>query len=200
MKNMLMNTMRVRRRSGEEKVPALYARLRPLTRNLPNDEPLVRMLTSWRVGLGALPACMGLNPEIYQYMLIRHFSGIELPEAAASRIDADPRRQPERADLRALLFDHRANGDISEEWIADIMVSACMGGNHLWQDLGLWSRRDLSGLMQTNFPALTAKNDRDMKWKKFLYKQLCIREGIYTCRSPSCQVCADYQECFGPED
>ena len=75
-----------------------------------------------------------------------------------------------------------------------------MASDHLWQDLGLWSRQDLSALMADNFPALKAKNDRDMKWKKFLYKQLCNQEGIYTCRSPSCEVCADYQACFGPED
>ena len=40
----------------------------------------------------------------------------------------------------------------------------------------------------------------DMKWKKFFYKQLCQTEGIHTCRAPSCEVCADYQACFGPED
>ena len=72
--------------------------------------------------------------------------------------------------------------------------------DHLWQDLGLWSRKDLGTLMQLNFPQLAARNDKDMKWKKFLYKQLCIAEGIYTCRAPSCEVCADYQHCFGPED
>jgi len=54
--------------------------------------------------------------------------------------------------------------------------------------------------MTRNFPVLAAKNDRDMKWKKFLYKQLCQREGIYICRAPSCEVCADYAKCFGPEE
>ncbi len=195
-----MNTMPAPKHSDNERAQPLYARLRPLARNLPNDEVLARMLASWRAGFGVLPACMGLSPEIYHYMLIRHFSGIELPEEAAARIDADSRRQPERVDLRSLLFDHRANADTSEEWIADIVVSACMGGNHLWQDLGLWSRRDLTDLIRTNFPALAARNDRDMKWKKFFYKQLCIQEGLYICRAPSCQVCVDYQECFGPED
>jgi nitrogen fixation protein NifQ len=49
------------------------------------------------------------------------------------------------------------------------------------------------------FPALAARNDRDMKWKKFLYKQLCEREEIFICRSPSCAVCSDQRLCFGPE-
>jgi nitrogen fixation protein NifQ len=74
-----------------------------------------------------------------------------------------------------------------------------MGADHLWQDLGLGSRQDLSELFWRNFPALAAMNQRDMKWKKFLYKQLCFQEGIYTCRAPSCEVCVDYSSCFGPE-
>ncbi len=179
---------------------ALYARLRARARNLANDEPLARMLASWGAGFGVLPVCMGLGPEIFHDMIRRHFSGVELPEEAASGIVDDPGRQPERADLRSLLLDHRANADISEEWMADIVVSACMGGDHLWQDMGLWSRRGLTGLIGVNFPALAAKNDRNMKWKKFFYKQLCILEGLYICRSPSCQACVDYQECFSPED
>jgi nitrogen fixation protein NifQ len=75
-----------------------------------------------------------------------------------------------------------------------------MANDHLWQDLGLWSRQDLSDLMVRNFPALAAKNDRDMKWKKFLYKQLCLQEGVYLCRAPSCAICCDYIRCFGPEE
>jgi len=65
---------------------------------------------------------------------------------------------------------------------------------------GLWSRDHLSRLMTQNFPALAAKNEHDMKWKKFLYKQLCEREGINACRAPSCEYCTDYLKCFGPED
>ena len=44
------------------------------------------------------------------------------------------------------------------------------------------------------------KNVRDMKWKKFLYKQLCLQEGVYLCRSPSCAVWRDYPVCFGPDE
>ena len=85
-------------------------------------------------------------------------------------------------------------------WIVSILVAGCLGEDHLWQDLGLWSRQDLSGLIAYNFPQIKAANDKDMKWKKFLYKQLCEAEGIYVCRAPSCDVCVDYPRCFGPED
>jgi nitrogen fixation protein NifQ len=85
-------------------------------------------------------------------------------------------------------------------WLAKILVAGCMGSDHLWQDLGLWSREDLSRLMTFNFQVLALSNNRDMKWKKFLYKQLCAAEGVYVCRAPSCEVCTDYHECFGPEE
>jgi nitrogen fixation protein NifQ len=55
-------------------------------------------------------------------------------------------------------------------------------------------------MLQYNFPELAAKNEKDMKWKKFLYKQLCEAEGLYLCRAPSCDVCIDYSKCFGPEN
>jgi nitrogen fixation protein NifQ len=53
--------------------------------------------------------------------------------------------------------------------------------------------------MRRWFPALVAKNSQDMKWKKFLYRELCQREDILICKSPSCAVCTDLPLCFGPE-
>ena len=84
--------------------------------------------------------------------------------------------------------------------MVEIVVAANMGMDHLWQDLGLWSRDDLGTLIKTNFPPLAEKNSQDMKWKKFLYKQLCDQKGVYVCRAPSCDVCDDYDLCFGPEE
>lgn len=98
------------------------------------------------------------------------------------------------------MLDARAGIDETEQWLAEIIAAACLGMDHLWQDMGLWSRKELSDLLQRNFPALAVLNDRDMKWKKFLYKQLCDQQGIYVCRAPSCDVCADYNVCFGPEE
>ena len=170
-------------------------------RGLPNDETLARMLATQAVGGGALPPGLGLRPEDYQALLAWHF-----PNAVPPRI---PRRPPplwdarlleEKGELVNLLRLHRAGQDPSEGWLSEIVAAGCMANNHLWEDLGLWSRRDLSELMIRNFPALAARNDRDMKWKKFLYKQLCEQEGVYLCRAPSCAVCSDYAHCFGPED
>ena len=47
---------------------------------------------------------------------------------------------------------------------------------------------------------LARANTGDMKWKKFLYRQFCSREGIYVCPAPSCGECKDHAKCFGPEN
>jgi nitrogen fixation protein NifQ len=83
--------------------------------------------------------------------------------------------------------------------MAQVVAAACMGQDHLWQDLGLLNRTELNALMQRNFPALAARNVKDMKWKRFLYRQLCEMEGIQACRAPSCEICTDYAHCFGPD-
>jgi nitrogen fixation protein NifQ len=80
------------------------------------------------------------------------------------------------------------------------VATASMADNHLWQDMGLPNRATLSGLMTRYFTSLAARNTGDMKWKKFFYRQLCEREGLSICRSPSCNVCCDYQHCFGSEE
>ena len=165
-----------------------------------NDDALARMYASWRTGRGALPQTWGLSCADYAALMSYHFPGYAFtvpPDAAAPRV-VD--RKEETADLEGLMNSHRAGLSPSEVWMAAIVAAACLASDHLWQDLGLWCREDLSRLMQRNFPALAGKNVHNMKWKKFLYKQLCIAEGVYVCRSPSCEVCSDYQACFGPED
>lgn len=176
----------------------LYAELMAHAAGLPNDELFAQMIVSQIDGIGALSPGLGLDEAAFAALLSRHFPGMQLVVRHAGQI-ADPRAL-ERDDVLELLRDHLAGCDESERWMAEIVTTACMANDHLWQDLGLWSRVYLSQLMTQNFPALAAKNVHDMKWKKFLYKQLCEKEGINACRAPSCQVCTDYLKCFGPEE
>jgi nitrogen fixation protein NifQ len=165
-----------------------------------NAEILARVLASWSAGEGALPDCLGLEPEEYRRLLDAFFPGAAVP-AKAYGLPPDGSRLPEADDLRGLLLRHAQRPQLPETgWIASILVSGCLGDDHLWQDLGLWSRADLSRLIAYNFPALAMLNSANMKWKKFLYKKLCEAEGIYVCRAPSCAVCVDYGRCFGSEE
>lgn len=162
----------------------------------PNDALLSTIISSQSLGHSALPPDFGLGEARLASMTRRHFPKLSfiLP---ASWQPSEP--LPEHQDLVNLLLRYRAGIDESEYDIAVITATACKGKDHLWQDLGLNNRQALSELFMHNFPRLAAKNDRNMKWKKFLYKQLCEEDGIYVCRAPSCTECKDQLNCFGPE-
>jgi len=166
----------------------------------PNSEWLTRILASWCAGEGALPDHLGLGAERFDELLQLRFPGFEVDGTAPSGRKADFSRMLEREDLVRLLRGYSVGESPERDWVVGILVAGCLGDDHLWQDLGLWSRADLSALIGQNFPELSALNVHDMKWKKFLYKRLCEEEGIYICRAPSCHVCMDYHKCYGPEE
>ena len=177
----------------------LYSRLTLTTIVSPNHEWLACMVASWCAGQGVLPGYLGLETDQFKQLNDTFFQDYSLPEQAASGSRLDFTRMLEKEDLVNLLK-HYSRPDTPEmDWMIAIIVAGCLGNDHLWQDLGLWSRAQLSAMLQYNFPELAAKNDQDMKWKKFLYKQLCEAEGLYLCRAPSCGVCIDYSKCYGPE-
>jgi nitrogen fixation protein NifQ len=161
----------------------------------PNRLLLASMIAGQAATTSCLPTHLGLGLDTYEAMLADYFPFFE------STAQADGAGTiPEWSDLQTLLLDHRANEHDSELWMADIVATACAGRDHLWQDLGLAERAELSKLMWVNFPGLARANTGDMKWKKFLYKQFCAREGIYVCPAPSCGECKDFAKCFGPEN
>jgi nitrogen fixation protein NifQ len=144
---------------------------------------------------GRQPLIRGLSEARFQKLLNEFFFGIALTNGTPA-----PAPNDEFDDLVELLLEHRAEPSEPEAWLAYAVASAAMGENHLWQDMGLPSRKELSELMREHFPALAAMNSRDMKWKKFFYRQLCGRAGVPICKSPHCAECCDYAICFGPED
>jgi nitrogen fixation protein NifQ len=186
--------------ASQETPEEIYQWLMLDSRGTPVTDLLARMLASWSLGFGALPAYLGLSAFEFRRMLQHHFPAVGPDGLTGSEEWLDPQRWEEMADLRKLLLRNRSGDAADETWLTEIVIAGCMGSDHLWQDLGLWNRADLSRLMHENFGPLASHNVKDMKWKKFLYKQLCAAEGIYTCRAPSCEVCADYQNCFGPEE
>ena len=84
-------------------------------------------------------------------------------------------------------------------WLAHAIASACAGENHLWEDMAMPNRDALSQLIKKYFPTLYFKNTANLRWKKFFYKLLCDRAQARLCKAPSCGVCCDYAQCFGPE-
>ena len=172
----------------------------PNSHVIPNHGWLACMVASWCAGQGVLPDYLGLESEQFNALKKHFFPGCSIPEQAPSGSKLDFSRMLEKEDLVNLLRHYRRPDTLGMNWMIAIIVAGCLGSDHLWQDLGLWSRSQLSAMLQYNFPELAVKNDKDMKWKKFLYKQLCEAEGLYLCRAPSCGVCIDYPKCYGSEE
>jgi nitrogen fixation protein NifQ len=158
------------------------------------------MIASWCVGKSVLPDCLGLACHDFAALKAHYFVDFELSSLAASSKKLDFSRMLERDDLINLLRHYSRPHVVETDWIIGLLVAGCLGEDHLWHDLGLWSRTQLTALLHYNFPELAARNTHDMKWKKFLYKQLCEMEGLYLCRAPSCAVCVDYHKCYGSEE
>ena len=113
-------------------------------------------------------------------------------------------RHDEYEDLLALLLDAaKASGTLGRDpdvaLLAHAVARACMGEDHLWHDLGLPSRLELSALLMEHFTTLAFANTGNMRWKKFFYLKLCEREDIRACRAPTCGLCIKQAECFGDE-
>lgn len=174
-------------------------------------EYLYALLKAQRCGKGVLPFFLGLNP-VELIWLTQRFNGNaeaavkvndDQHQAAKERGDLRQElldmRRDEWQDLRELLQQHCAGKHPLESAMADIVAAGCLGGDHLWRDLGLEHRGQLGDLLHLFFPGLAKQNTKDMKWKKFFYKQLCEQEGGYVCRAPTCEECAVYDDCFGEE-
>ncbi|MDR0701894.1 MAG: nitrogen fixation protein NifQ [Azoarcus sp.] len=163
----------------------------------PNRPVLASLLAGHLCGEGVLPTDLGLPATELENLWNAYFPGprpVPWPVPPNRTVDI-----PERQDLVSLLLAHRAACFPSETWLAFIVARACAGNDHLWHDLGLANRGELSSLLYNAFPSLARQNTEDMKWKKFIYRFYCARDGIYVCPAPSCGECVDYAQCFAPE-
>ncbi len=106
----------------------------------------------------------------------------------------------EEQSLRDILGMYSSGVSSLERPLAAMIARRCKCPHHLWQDLGLRDRSELSRLMKRHFARLAEKNQHDMKWKKFLYRMVCGSEGFTLCTSPVCSECDDFVNCFGAED
>jgi len=158
---------------------------------------------AWVIGSEEYRPAMlhGIASDDFERLLERYFPGAGAGrEALTSSGGCAPLRADEYQDILDLLLEFRVDDSDESVWLSSAVAAACLGDNHLWQDLGLANRQELSDLLGARFPVLYAKNTGNMKWKKFFYKQLCERAEIRACRAPSCAVCGDYAACFGPEE
>ena len=118
----------------------------------------------------------------------------------AERGPSFPRPEDEEVTMvRDLLLANRSSeGDIGR-WLAAMIARRSMEPNHLWEDLGLRERSELTRLLVRHFAPLAKRNTRNMRWKRFFYRMLCEDDGLVMCTTPVCTQCWDFDLCFGDE-
>lgn len=141
-----------------------------------------------------LTDCIGLDPGE-----LGELCAIFFPSAVISQASRPVVGQQEQA-LRDILWMNSAEASVLELLLARMVARRSLRPNHLWQDLGLANRGELSQLMERHFPRLAQRNSQDMKWKKFFYRMMCTSEGFRLCAAPVCSECDDFDDCFGSED
>lgn len=114
-------------------------------------------------------------------------------------VAGDLTRPEDEMALLDLLWRCSSHGAPLQLWLAAMIARRAQRPNHLWQDLGLDDRGELSRLMQRHFAPLAQRNAKDMKWKKFLYRMICRDSDYSLCTAPSCAECDDFAVCFGDE-
>lgn len=147
----------------------------------------------------AISSTLGLNRTALEALTAqwapaaRHFFNLDAEPHALSLDE-------EETQLHELLSRFKSDTAPLTGWIVSIVARRAMSPRHLWQDLGLLERGELTRLMREWFPALAAANVDNMKWKKFFYRKLCELEGFSLCAAPTCRECGDFDNCFGDED
>jgi nitrogen fixation protein NifQ len=142
-----------------------------------------------RSGLGSAD----LDALFGQWFLQRKFDNKDNPD------DESECYREEIGMVRDLLLANRSSQGDAGRWLAAMMARRAMEPNHLWEDLGLRDRSELTRLLERHFRPLAERNDKNMRWKRFFYRAMCESDGFVMCSTPVCANCADYDLCFGQE-
>lgn len=139
---------------------------------------------------------VGLAPAELVRLLARWFPHATLHLGAGTA----PREDEEAGMVRDLLLANRSNDHDDESWwLAHMVARRAVEPNHLWEDLGLRNRGELSRMLERHFAPLAMRNTRGMRWKRFFYRMLCEDDGFLLCSTPVCSECCDFDNCFGEE-
>lgn len=145
---------------------------------------------------GSIAEGVGLSHGDIHTLLQRRFPRVELD---AATIGVGCGLDDEAAMVRDLLLGHRSGETELGSWLAAMIARRAMEPNHLWEDLGLRNRAELSRMLLRHFAPLAERNTGNMRWKRFFYRMLCEEEGFVLCTTPICTDCRDFDLCFGDD-
>jgi len=147
---------------------------------------------------GSFTDALGISGPILRGNIEGYFPGT-LEGLEIFNLDVEPAMNEDEKCLRELLWRFRTASSPINSLLTLLIARRATRPNHLWQDIGLANRDELSRLMMRHFVTLAHRNDQDMKWKKFFYRMICRDDGFNMCVAPCCSECGDFNICFGSE-
>jgi nitrogen fixation protein NifQ len=144
---------------------------------------------------GSIESRLGLDGD--RLNAAAHFVHMDLFIKSSPAVHAD--EDEEEVMVRQILLQNCSGPGQVSEWLAYVVARRGMEPNHLWEDLGLAERPDLTKLLLRHFAPLACKNTRNMRWKRFLYRSLCEAEGFSMCPSPTCDACSEFHICYSDD-
>lgn len=115
--------------------------------------------------------------------------------AYAARGPAYP--QPDFTRLLRVLLDACGGPAATTPWVSRVLAHACLRPDHLWRDLGMAGRQDVTALLTRHYPELAARNTSNLRWKKFLAYSAFAHAGLPAQPAPGCAKCEDHGLCYG---
>lgn len=137
--------------------------------------------------------------------LLRTFFPAVGPDLLADRQGARPISPPEiNEEVLSLLLEHVPTTQDPQRisvatYLCHILAARAAHPGHLWVAMGLFDRTELTAAIRRHLPTLATANNQNMRWKRYLYKQVCDRNGGTLCKAPSCGACSDYFLCFADD-
>lgn len=142
-------------------------------------------------------ALLGLLQPAWRELLERHFVYAHATVPALPPIDTGEHSAFVET-LHALLLTHASTAVDADDahCLASIIAHACLRPDHLWRDLGLAGRDEVTWMLTRYFPTLVVLNVANLRWKKFLAQQRALSLGLQPGPAPGCPGCEDYGHCF----
>jgi len=152
----------------------------------------------------AMALALGLDDYDLDSILLLFFPGMDRMSLVSKSYSAGSLPPQPSTDILSILYSHVPadrgfNQFLVSFWLAKILATRAALPGHLWVAMGLTERPQLTSAIRRHLPTLADSNRHNMRWKRYLFKQVCDLHGGVMCKAPNCGVCSDYSLCFAEE-
>ncbi|HTR05352.1 MAG TPA: nitrogen fixation protein NifQ [Paraburkholderia sp.] len=161
------------------------------------DAWLFARLVAAREVRGELPL-LGLSQAQLEALGARHFAGAVAQGALRAHVITDAAHAAFATAMSGFLISLATPQSDPDDarCLAAIIAQACLRPDHLWRDLGLRGRGDVTHMLERFFPEVVARNVEGLRWKKLLARELARAVGATPGPAPGCPGCEDFAFCF----